>query len=179
MSVAHDASKRSGGVKAVIAPPKRSRITNMIRPSATSLLERRQSRTGELEALRDASGCHTGKFASQIPPSAHSGSLPSMDSRRRSVMQPMHDPAGNTRSNIPLPSTIKKPPPASSSSRLSLAGPALRAANALTVPGTNPRQSMLRSQNVNPLLQSTSKQNYGRTPLSKCAYFPSNVVLQL
>jgi kinetochore protein NDC80 len=41
------------------------------------------------------------------------------------------------------------------------------------VPGTNPRQSMLRSQNVNPLLQSTSKPNYGRTPLSKCVILPT------
>jgi kinetochore protein NDC80 len=49
----------------------------------------------------------------------------------------------------------------------------------LNVPGTNSRQSMLRSQNANPLLQSTSKQNFGRTPLSKCACYSSIVVLQV
>ncbi|KIM48850.1 hypothetical protein M413DRAFT_438025 [Hebeloma cylindrosporum] len=85
-----------------------------------------------------------------------------MDSRRRSVMQPVTDPLANARSGIPVPATIKKPAP---NLRLSLAGPALRAPIP-AVPGTNPRQSMMRSQNMNPLLQSTSKPNYGRTPLS-------------
>ncbi|PPQ89088.1 hypothetical protein CVT25_006460 [Psilocybe cyanescens] len=85
-----------------------------------------------------------------------------MDSRRRSVMQPAFDPLANARSGIPMPSTLKK---ASTNSRMSLAGPALRAPNPV-VPTTNPRQSMMRSQNVNPLLQSTSKPNYGRTPMS-------------
>ena len=86
--------------------------------------------------------------------------------RRLSVMQPVLDPILNlnTRSGIPVPSTIKKPAP---NTRMSLAGPALRAPN-ISVPGTNPRQSMVRSQNLNPLLQSASKPNHGRTPLSKC-----------
>lgn len=81
-------------------------------------------------------------------------------------MQPVLDPILNlnTRSGIPVPSTIKKPAP---NTRMSLAGPALRAPN-ISVPGTNPRQSMVRSQNLNPLLQSASKPNHGRTPLSKC-----------
>ncbi|TFY81964.1 hypothetical protein EWM64_g2047 [Hericium alpestre] len=51
-----------------------------------------------------------------------------------------------------------------------MAGPALRGPfqnQNLAVPGTNPRQSMYRSQNVNPLLASASKpNNYGRTPLN-------------
>ncbi|KAF9562162.1 hypothetical protein CPC08DRAFT_817276 [Agrocybe pediades] len=85
-----------------------------------------------------------------------------MDSRRRSVMQPVADPLYNTRSGIPMPSTVKK---SSTNSRLSLAGPALRPPNTV-VPGTNSRQSMMRSQNTNPLLQSASKPNYGRTPMS-------------
>lgn len=86
-----------------------------------------------------------------------------MDSRRRSVMQSAIDPLANARSGIPMPSTIKKP---STNLRMSLAGPALRAPIPHP-PSTNPRQSMVRSQNVNPLLQSTSKPNYGRTPLTK------------
>jgi hypothetical protein len=58
-------------------------------------------------------------------------------------------------------------PHPASNLRLSLAGPALRTNN-LAVPGTNPRQSIMgRPQNMNPLLQSTSKSNYGRTPLSR------------
>ncbi|KAF8162993.1 HEC/Ndc80p family-domain-containing protein [Crassisporium funariophilum] len=85
-----------------------------------------------------------------------------MDARRRSVMQPAADPLANVRSGIPVPATVKKP---TANLRMSLAGPALRAPNT-SVPGTNPRQSMLRSQNLNPLLQSTSKPGYGRTPMS-------------
>jgi kinetochore protein NDC80 len=82
-------------------------------------------------------------------------------------MQPAADPHGNMRSGIPVPATVKKPTP---NMRMSLAGPALRAPYpppSHSGPGTNPRQSMLRSQNVNPLLQSTSKPNFGRTPLNK------------
>ncbi|TFK42900.1 HEC/Ndc80p family-domain-containing protein [Crucibulum laeve] len=85
-----------------------------------------------------------------------------MDARRRSTMQPPTDPNGLGRSGIPMPATVKKP---SHSNRMSLAGPALRAPYP-PPPSTNPRQSMMRSQNVNPLLQSTSKPNYGRTPLN-------------
>ncbi|KAI0933915.1 hypothetical protein AcV5_005931 [Taiwanofungus camphoratus] len=77
-------------------------------------------------------------------------------------MQPV-DPYNNARSNLPVPSTIKKP---THGGRMSIAGPALRGPYpAPQVPGTNPRQSMMRSQNVNPLLQSASKPNFGRTPL--------------
>ncbi|KAF5365771.1 hypothetical protein D9758_003150 [Tetrapyrgos nigripes] len=82
---------------------------------------------------------------------------------RRSTMAPV-DP--NVRSGIPMPSTAKKPP---SNARLSLAGPAIRAPYPVP-PSTNPRQSLYRSQNSNPLLQSTSKVNpYGKTPLSNSA----------
>ncbi|KAH9951392.1 HEC/Ndc80p family-domain-containing protein [Amylocystis lapponica] len=82
---------------------------------------------------------------------------------RRSTMQPM-DPYNNMRSNLPVPSTIKKPP---AGGRMSMAGPALRGPYPVMsqVPGTNPRQSLMRSQNVNPLLQSASKPAFGRTPL--------------
>lgn len=89
---------------------------------------------------------------------------------RRSTMQPAMDPYGNARhgatSNIPVPSTIKKP---THNGRMSIAGPALRGPYPIMgqVPGTNPRQSMMRSQNMNPLLQSASKSNFGRTPLHK------------
>ncbi|KAF8874629.1 HEC/Ndc80p family-domain-containing protein [Gymnopilus junonius] len=85
-----------------------------------------------------------------------------MDSRRRSVMQPSLDPLANARSGIPMPSTTRKP---TANPRMSLAGPALRAPMP-PVPGSNPRHSMMRSQNINSLLQSTSKPNYGRTPMS-------------
>ncbi|KAI0736882.1 HEC/Ndc80p family-domain-containing protein [Fomitopsis betulina] len=84
------------------------------------------------------------------------------DSARRSTMQPAADL--NARSHLPVPSTIKKP---THTGRMSLAGPALRGPYPMPgqIPGTNPRASMMRSQNVNPLLQSASKPNFGRTPL--------------
>ncbi|EPT05898.1 hypothetical protein FOMPIDRAFT_1026782 [Fomitopsis schrenkii] len=84
------------------------------------------------------------------------------DSARRSTMQPAADP--NARSHLPVPSTVKKP---THTGRMSLAGPALRGPYPMPgqIPGTNPRASMMRSQNVNPLLQSASKPNFGRTPL--------------
>ncbi|EIM90401.1 uncharacterized protein STEHIDRAFT_75157 [Stereum hirsutum FP-91666 SS1] len=75
----------------------------------------------------------------------------------------------STRSHIPIPaSSVKKQP---SGMRMSMAGPALRGAPFPTPnmapPGTNPRQSsMYRSQNMNPLLASASKPNYGRTPMN-------------
>ena len=110
-------------------------------------------------------------YATRLLQSCHL--LSTMD-RRRSVMQPVLDPLSNinARSGIPLPSTIKKPTP---NTRMSLAGPALRPPNTSVPPGTNPRQSMIRSQNLNPLLQSTSKPNYGRTPLSKCVFLKPSV----
>ncbi|KAI6010177.1 HEC/Ndc80p family-domain-containing protein [Pisolithus marmoratus] len=82
------------------------------------------------------------------------------------MILPSQDTHGNARSGIPMPSTVKKAPP--SSMRMSLSGPALRAPYIPPVgagPSSNPRHSVYRSQNANPLLQSTSKQNYGRTPL--------------
>ncbi|KAG6866081.1 hypothetical protein C0991_008833 [Blastosporella zonata] len=87
------------------------------------------------------------------------------DSRRRSMMPPPSDPYGVGRTGIPqpLPSTIKKP---ATNMRMSLAGPALRAPYMTPGPSHNPRQSMMRSQNTNLLLQSTTKPNYGRTPLN-------------
>ncbi|KAA1471261.1 hypothetical protein DENSPDRAFT_858824 [Dentipellis sp. KUC8613] len=85
------------------------------------------------------------------------------EARRRSTMQPPSDIYGAGRSGIPVPmSTTKKAP---HNTRLSMAGPGLRAPPP-PVPGTNPRQSLYRSQNVNPLLASASKSNYGRTPMS-------------
>lgn len=86
------------------------------------------------------------------------------DSARRSTMQPAADL--NARSHLPVPSTIKKP---THTGRMSIAGPALRGPYPMPgqIPGTNPRASMMRSQNVNPLLQSASKPNFGRTPLHR------------
>ncbi|KAG1826781.1 HEC/Ndc80p family-domain-containing protein [Suillus subaureus] len=84
---------------------------------------------------------------------------------RRSTMQPATDIYGNTRSGLPMPSTAKKA--SSSAMRMSLAGPAAR--TPYLPPGgssSNTGHSAYRSQNVNPLLQSTSKPNYGRTPLT-------------
>ncbi|KAJ7134966.1 HEC/Ndc80p family-domain-containing protein [Mycena crocata] len=89
-----------------------------------------------------------------------------MDARRRSTMQPPSDLHGSARSGIPVPASVNKQ---NSTLRMSLAGPALRAPHPPpSAPGSNPRQSILRSQNINPnpLLQSTSKPNYGRTPLN-------------
>ncbi|KAG5639608.1 hypothetical protein H0H81_010810 [Sphagnurus paluster] len=77
-------------------------------------------------------------------------------------MQPPPDPHGNIRSGIPVPATVKKP---ASNMRMSLAGPAIRAPY-MTPGPSNPRQSMMRSQNNNPLLQSATKPNFGRTPLT-------------
>ncbi|KAI0049662.1 hypothetical protein FA95DRAFT_1515305 [Auriscalpium vulgare] len=86
------------------------------------------------------------------------------DTRRRSVMQ--SSTTSNARTGIPMPmSTTKKP---AQNMRLSMAGAPMRGPypqQNLQVPGTNPRQSLYRSQNVNPLLASTSKQPYGRTPM--------------
>ncbi|KAG6889725.1 hypothetical protein C0995_015023 [Termitomyces sp. Mi166 len=86
------------------------------------------------------------------------------DIRRRSMMPPPSENYAG-RSGIPqaVPSTIKKPV---ANVRMSLAGPALRAPYQTPGPSHNPRQSMMRSQNANPLLQSTTKSNYGRTPLN-------------
>ena len=84
---------------------------------------------------------------------------------RRSTMQPHADPFGNARSALPVPSTVKKS--TTGHGRMSLAGPAMRAPYPMAPP-SNPRQSLMRSQNVNPLLQSASKpQNFGRTPMHK------------
>ncbi|KIL58306.1 hypothetical protein M378DRAFT_170731 [Amanita muscaria Koide BX008] len=60
----------------------------------------------------------------------------------------------SARSGIPVPSTVKRP---SSNQRMSLAGPALRVPQPTPMrgPGTNPRQSMMRSQNATSLLSST------------------------
>ncbi|KAG2077811.1 hypothetical protein BDR04DRAFT_1064629 [Suillus decipiens] len=85
---------------------------------------------------------------------------------RRSTMQPTTDVYGNTRSGLPMPSTAKKA--SSSAMRMSFAGPAARTPYLApgTGSGSNTGHSVYRSQNVNPLLQSTSKPNYGRTPLT-------------
>ncbi|KAG2147314.1 HEC/Ndc80p family-domain-containing protein [Suillus cothurnatus] len=85
---------------------------------------------------------------------------------RRSTMQPATDVYGNTRSGLPMPSTVKKA--SSSAMRMSLAGPAARTPYLPSGAGSgsNTGHSGYRSQNVNPLLQSTSKPNYGRTPLT-------------
>ncbi|KII88961.1 hypothetical protein PLICRDRAFT_53458 [Plicaturopsis crispa FD-325 SS-3] len=94
-----------------------------------------------------------------------------MADRRRSTMQASADPHSNARSGIPMPASSIKPKPGPSSSgnmRMSLAGPALRPPPlSQSGPGTAPRQSVFRSQNTNPLLQSTTKSNaFGRTPLN-------------
>ncbi|KIK39942.1 hypothetical protein CY34DRAFT_807720 [Suillus luteus UH-Slu-Lm8-n1] len=85
---------------------------------------------------------------------------------RRSTMQPATDIYGNTRSGLPMPSTAKKA--SSSAMRMSLAGPAARTPYLPSGAGSgsNTGHFGYRSQNVNPLLQSTSKPSYGRTPLT-------------
>lgn len=71
------------------------------------------------------------------------------------------------------PSAMKKS--TTQNKRLSVAGPAARGVfyppAALAVPSTNPRQSLYRSQNMNPLLASASK--HSRTPLQSYAFFPT------
>ncbi|KAI0253943.1 HEC/Ndc80p family-domain-containing protein [Lactifluus subvellereus] len=72
------------------------------------------------------------------------------------------------RSGIPMPSSAMKK--STQNKRLSVAGPATRGVYppaTLAVPSTNPRQSLYRSQTVNPLLASASK--HGRTPLTSSA----------
>ncbi|TFK26419.1 hypothetical protein FA15DRAFT_654414 [Coprinopsis marcescibilis] len=85
-----------------------------------------------------------------------------MDSvHRRSILSESH-----ARSNLPMPSTAKKP--TTSKSRMSLAGPAIRPTpqQLMPPPSMNPRQSIAsRPPNFNPLLMSASKSNVGRTPL--------------
>ena len=85
--------------------------------------------------------------------------------RRMSTMQGSMDPYAS-RSNLPMPSTAKKP--VHHSGRMSMSGPALRAPYPMAAPGPHPtpRQSMMRSQNMNPLLMSVTKANaFGRTPV--------------
>ncbi|KAI0073280.1 hypothetical protein K474DRAFT_1666837 [Panus rudis PR-1116 ss-1] len=85
------------------------------------------------------------------------------DFRRKSTLNGFQDPYGNARSGLPMPSTIKKP---TRTGRMSMSGPALRGPMLPpAVPGTVQRNSMMRSQNANPLLMSASKPGYGRTPL--------------
>ncbi|KAJ3805757.1 HEC/Ndc80p family-domain-containing protein [Lentinula lateritia] len=80
------------------------------------------------------------------------------DARRKSTLPFSSDLHTNMRSGIPLPSTAKK-----QTNRISLAGPAIR--NPYPAPpSTNPRNTMLRSQNTSSLLSSSSKQVYGKTP---------------
>ncbi|KAI0303416.1 hypothetical protein B0F90DRAFT_1369781 [Multifurca ochricompacta] len=69
------------------------------------------------------------------------------------------------RSGIPMPMPSSAMKKSTQNKRLSVAGPAARGVHPpLAVPSTNPRQSLYRSQNVNPLLASASK--HGRTPLN-------------
>ncbi|KAH9946289.1 HEC/Ndc80p family-domain-containing protein [Epithele typhae] len=84
-------------------------------------------------------------------------------SARRNTMAPHADPYNNARnSQLPVPSTVKKPP---RPGRMSMSGPAQRAPYPAP-PASNSRQSMMRSHNFNPLAQSASKpQPYGRTPM--------------
>ncbi|KAI9508485.1 HEC/Ndc80p family-domain-containing protein [Russula earlei] len=86
---------------------------------------------------------------------------------RRSGLQSSQE---NVRTGIPMalpPSAMKK---STQNKRLSVAGPAVRGVytpGTLAVPSTNPRQSLYKSQNYNPLLASASK--HGRTPLKSSA----------
>jgi hypothetical protein len=117
----------------------------------------------------DTNTCFTARDARRVQPINNFLLLVSNMSEllRRSTMQPATDVYGNTRSGLPMPSTVKKA--SSSAMRMSLAGPAAR--TPYLPPGagsgSNIGHSGYRSQNVNPLLQSTSKPNYGRTPLTK------------
>jgi hypothetical protein len=168
----YEASIKLDGNVAVIAPPNKSRCEDMV--VVVRILKcsggsesgiNRKSRASHGHRDTRCSSCESAHCASS------SSSSPALlliatnimaDTHRRSTMQPTADPYGNARSGIPVPSTIKKPPP--TNMRMSLSGPALRAPYQQP-PTTNPRHSMMRSQSVNPLLQSTTKN--GRTPLNR------------
>ncbi len=88
---------------------------------------------------------------------------------RRPVLQTSSQENGRT--GIPMavpPSAMKR---STQNKRLSVAGPAARGIYppaGLAPPSTNPRQSLYRSQNLNPLLASASK--HGRTPLQSLRF---------
>jgi kinetochore protein NDC80 len=83
---------------------------------------------------------------------------------RRSVLQPFSQENGRTGIPMAVPQSAMKK--STQNKRLSVAGPAARGVYppaGLAPPSTNPRQSLYRSQNLNPLLASASK--HSRTPL--------------
>ncbi|EIN07775.1 hypothetical protein PUNSTDRAFT_70409 [Punctularia strigosozonata HHB-11173 SS5] len=85
---------------------------------------------------------------------------------RRSILRP--DNSGDSRTGLPMPSTLKKP---AQNFRMSLAGgqPQSNLRMSLLGPGNNnstSRQSIFRAPHGNPLLASTSKSAYGRTPMA-------------
>lgn len=91
--------------------------------------------------------------------------------RRRQTIQPSADSYGNARSAIPVFSSKQSVAP-TPNNRMSVSGPPSRGAPYLApnhVPQTNPRQSIIRSQNTNHLQMSSSRptNNVGRTPLNK------------
>ncbi|KAH9053845.1 HEC/Ndc80p family-domain-containing protein [Lactarius vividus] len=91
------------------------------------------------------------------------------ESTRRSMLFPPQD---NVRSGMPMPSSAVKNHTLNftQNKRLSVAGPASRGAYppaTLAVPSTHPTPSLNRSQNLDPLLASASKN--GQTPLKSSA----------
>lgn len=89
-----------------------------------------------------------------------------MSLNRRSTLQHSAD----SRSNIPVPTTGQKQ---LHGMRMSINAPVFTASGS----AMKPRRSVVRSLNVNPLLQSTSKQNVGKTPLKMSVRFTRFIAL--
>ena len=173
-SKAHDASISLDGNDMVIAPPKSSRVediatliyrdggqvSSLPSPLRRSLTPKRVAVVASTALNHDR---HLAQHALRgAALSVHSDIM--ADYRRRiSTLQTSVD--GYGRSGLPMPSTAKKPK--HHSGRMSMSGPALRAPYPVpSGPGPTPRHSVMRSQNMNPLLMSTSKPSaYGRTPV--------------
>jgi hypothetical protein len=170
------ASMKPFGKLALIAPPKRSVFTrSVIIKDKTKVCVSSRVRERVISARdRVASSDECERARRRGRHYRHHPTKPMSEiARRRSVLQSSQD---NGRTGIPMalpPSAMKKS--TSQNKRLSVAGPAARGVfyppAALAVPSTNPRQSLYRSQNMNPLLASASK--HSRTPLQSYAFFPT------
>lgn len=91
-----------------------------------------------------------------------------MNFNRRSTLQRSAD----SRSNLPMPTTGQKQP---HGMRMSVNAPVFGTSGS----AMKPRQSVIRPYNANALLQSTSKQNIGKTPLKASVHYTRFMRLSL